>query len=789
MSCFYSIMRMPAVGVCMLAALSAYSENVQVGDLFYSLNEENATATLARNGAYTSMTSVDIPGKINVDGTEYTVTAVAQQAFQQCKSLEKLTIGEGIESIGKWAFYECSALTDVSLPSTLTNVMSSAFSKCYALPVLVLPANLTTVGSYAFGTCTSLTEVTFPAEMTTLGGYAFSGCSALSKINFNAKLDSIGENAFTGCGMKKVVLPQSLRAIGDGAFSNSLKLEEIEFPAGLQTIGNTVFYKCAALSGVTFPSGLKSIGMGAFYECTSLSYINFSENISFIDSNCFYGCSALKSVEIPTSITSVSSGMFYNCTSLTDVKLHNGITELGKSVFYSCTSLASVDLPAGLTTISNSLFNRCSALTEITIPENVTMIDENAFRECTSLTKLFIPKNVEVIGDVMVLGCTSLKDIEVDTENRFFTSVDGVVLSKDETVLVAYPAGRTDVYVMPESVTDISGYVFNSNPNISGIVLSKNLKRIGTSAFYSCPGITEIEFPESLESIGDLAFFINMGLKSVKLPNRDITIGNNAFSLTGLSELVFPENITTIGISGESGVSIMGMCSAMKWVSLPSTLTAMSPIGASCGSLATVYSFAAEPPALVGENVVNLSAVVKVPKGSAEAYAEAWKTLYPDLTYEDVLPAAPEVTINGTSATVAWEAYGDDIYTGTPVRYELTLSEGGTAVASDVIEGDNVGAGAMSHTFENLTTGSVYTYEIKGYSSIGQLTMLHRGEINMSSSGIDGNIVSASEAVSTLYYDLSGRMVETPVASALYIVRTTYADGSVKTEKRIVKKD
>lgn len=787
MSYFYNVVRMSAVGAFMVAALSAYAESVQVGELFYDLNEADGTASLARSATYTGMTNVNIPGEITVDGNEYTVTSVAQQAFRECKSLESVTMGEGIATIGAWAFYKCSALTEVQFPSTLTYVMGSAFSNCTAIPALVLPDNLKKVDSYAFGTCKALAEVTLPKEMETLGGYAFYSCGKLSTIHFNAALDSIGENTFYGCGMTAVELPESLRAIGAGAFSNCTKLAEISLPQSLVKIGDQAFFRCSALTGIQLPDGIRTLGMAAFYECTSLADVALPEGITTIDSNCFYGCTSFRSMSVPASITTISNGMFYGCTGLENVNLHSGITAIGSSAFYGCSSLKTVELPAGITAISNSMFNRCSSLSSINIPESVTLIDENAFRQCTSLTELFIPKNVAAIGDVMVLGCTALQNIKVDESNPYYTDIDGVVVSKDKTHLVAYPAGRTDVYVMPESITDIDGYVFNSNPNISGIVFSKNLKTIGISAFYGCPGLTELDFPESLESIGGMAFFTDSNIKSVKLPNRDITIGNNALSLTGISNLVFPEGITTIGIEGESGFSIMGMCSSMQWMSLPSTLTKMSPLGSSCNNMTVFYSFAAEPPVLVGANVVTLASNVKVPKGSAEAYASAWSGLYPNLTYDDVLPGVPSVSINGNAATVAWEAYGDDIYTGAPVRYELILSAGGLEIHTDVLDGDNIGAGSMSHTFEGLSAGNAYSYEIKGYSALGQLTLLYTGDINLSSSGIDDAVAAEREAVSREYYDMSGRRISAPSASSICIVKTVYSDGSVTTEKHVMR--
>ena len=786
MNQFYNSIRLLSVGLAFAVSSSVFAESVQVDDFYYDIDSTTSTATLARNAAYASMTDVNIPGTITVDGATYTVTSIAQQAFQQC-ALEHLTIGEGVTEIGMWAFWKCTSLKDIQLPSSLTSVLSNAFAYCSGVTRLVLPDNLTDIDYYGFGYMTGLVELTLPANMKVLANGAFYGASNLSTIHFNDGLESVEGNAFYGCGMTKVTLPEGLKTIGTGAFSNCKSMVSVELPQSLTAIGAQAFFKCHKLSSIELPSGVTSLEMAAFYECSSLTEFTFPASISYLASNCFYGCSSLKSIEIPEAITVINSGMFYDCSSLSDVKLHDGVTEIGNSAFYGCKSLTNIDLPKHLKKISKSMFCR-AGLVDIVIPDEVTTIQDNAFYLCESLESLFLSENVDSIGDVIVLGCTKLQDIGVSELNPVYADISGVLVNKDETRLIAYPAGRTEVYVMPETITEIDGYVFNSNPNISGIVFSKNLKTIGASAFYGATGISDIYFPDALEYLGDIAFFFNSSIKSIRLPNNDIVIGNNALSATGISKLVFPEGITTIGITEDNAFSIMGSCSAMEWMSIPSTVKTMSPLGSNCEKMSTFYCFAVEPPVLNGKNVVTLAAEVKVPKGSAEAYAAAWSTLYPNLTYDDVLPVGPEIRFDDNAATLAWVAYSDDIYTATPVRYEVKLYKGSEVIVDDAITGDNVTKGDMSYTFNGLSVDDVYTYELKGYNTEDQVTILYDGEINMAASGIDNVAVAgAGEVVSREYYDLAGHKVAVPQTSSLYIVKTVYSDGRVATAKQIVK--
>ena len=765
------------------AAGQAMAEVVQVGNLYYDVDQETKTATVARNVAYKELTSLNVPGKVTVDNAEYRVTKIAQQAFQECTGLTTVAIGEGVEEVGKWTFYKCTGISSLTLPSTLVTVEQSAFSGCTSIEMLVLPDNLTTIKSYGFGKCTSLKELTLPANLKILDGSAFSGNTGLKKINFGPLLETIANNTFYDCGIEILELPASLTTLGNGAFSRCNQLTTVKLPASLKTIGEQVFYCDGALKNVEFNAGLETIGNGAFYECLSLQSVALPDGIKSIEDNAFYG-TGLTSIQWPESLTSISNNMFYNCVNLSDVKLHEGITSIGKMVFRNCASLKSIKLPSKLTVISDNLFDRCSSLESFDIPDHIVSVGENAFYQCTGLRELNVPASVTSIGSGFILGCSSLTRVNVAADNPNYADVDGVFMNKDKTVLLAYPSGIVGEYVMPESVTEISEYCFNQNNNITGITFSKNLKRIGLSAFAMCMQIKELNFPDGLEYIGDMAFFLARGVSKIHLPNNDVFIGNNALSMLAIEPIVFPETIRTIGIAESGNTSVMGSCGSLQWLSLPSTLKELSPLASGCNSLKAIYSFAVEPPVLKGNNVVDIAAVVKVPSGTADAYAQAWSDLYPNLTYEEALPGAASVTVNGNAATVNWETYSDGLYTGTPVRYSIVL-DNGSSTEESTLEGVAATGRNLSYTFANLSN-KTYTYSIKGYSAQNELTVLHTGQFDIATSGID-DVEAAGEAVSVEYFDLTGRQVAKPAANTLYVVRTVYSDGTVVTAKQLVK--
>ena len=126
-------------------------------------------------------------------------------------------------------------------------------------------------------------------------------------------------------------------------------------------------------------------------------------------------------------------------------------------------------LPALAQTQDYSYTNQNGAITitrytsfggAVTIPNTinglpVTGIGSYAFTSCASLTSVMIPSSVASIGTFAFGKCTSLTAITVDTNNRAYSSVDGVLFDKGQTTLIQYPAGKTGGYAIPDSVTAI----------------------------------------------------------------------------------------------------------------------------------------------------------------------------------------------------------------------------------------------------------------------------------------------------------------------------------------------
>lgn len=256
-------------------------------------------------------------------------------------------------------------------------------------------------------------------------------------------------------------------------------------------------------TNLTIPSevdGLKVVKFGdrAFSGCTSLTEVTIPDSVTNIGASTFSDCTSLKKVTIPDSVTDLHA-TFVDCTSLEEVTIPHSVISLW-STFEGCTSLTEVTIPNSVMDIGDWAFLGCTSLAKVTIPDSVTSIGYKAFEDCTSLIEVTIPKGVTEIGSEAFKGCTSLAEVEI-----------------------------------PNSVTSIGGYTFSS-----------------------CTSLTEVMIPDSVETIESFAFAYCTSLTSVKLGSGLKTIGDYIFSGTGITEIVIPKSVTSMGNLSYSGGALEG---------------------------------------------------------------------------------------------------------------------------------------------------------------------------------------------------------------------------------------
>lgn len=200
---------------------------------------------------------------------------------------------------------------------------------------------------------------------------------------------------------------------------------------------------------------------------------------------------------------------------------------------------------------------------EVDIPEGIVKIEDGAFEFCNyTLENIHISSSVTYIGIWTFIPYPSLTSINVAADNSYFTSVNGILFSKDFKRLIKFPAkSNIDKYKIPTNVTFI-----------------------GESAFSSCY-IQEIDIPDSVKIIEETAFAGCCSLKVIDLPNSIMFIHKDAFwDCKSLQSIDIAENVKFIGDGAFRG------CSSLQEIYIPSTVKVIgSGVFDSCKSLQNIY--------------------------------------------------------------------------------------------------------------------------------------------------------------------------------------------------------
>ncbi|OJV33692.1 MAG: hypothetical protein BGO29_02250 [Bacteroidales bacterium 36-12] len=341
--------------------------------------------------------------------------------------------------------------------------------------------------------------------------------------------------------IEKVIISEGVTHIGNNAFNTSntdtynsaleSNIFEVLMPNTMKSIGERAFMNCSKLKKVEIPKNVTVIGEYAFYKCENLESAILSEGLQNINGYSFYGCKSLPTIVIPNSVESIGNWAFQYCSELESILIPESVKNMGWYVFSDCTNLESVIIQDGLTNIGFSSFQYCTNLSSINIPESVTSIENYAF-EKSGLTTITIPKSVSIIGDRILGSCKNLVEINVDDTNLSYSSVDGVLYNKDMTDLIQYPAGKLNSnFTIPNGVEKIVDYAFSNSQHLTSLLIPKSVINIGSGTFYSSNLINKIivEWEEPIKLLYNNFFAFNASMCKLMVPQGTSESYKNAY--------------------------------------------------------------------------------------------------------------------------------------------------------------------------------------------------------------------------------------------------------------------
>ena len=240
------------------------------------------TLTTIGNQAFAScsaLTTINFPE---------TMVNLGSMVFNGCSKLTTIEVPATISEIPT-SYLAGSGITSFSLKENqyFEEDGSSAFNNCKSLESVTLNTNITKFGNNMFNGDAKLTTISGAGEITSIGSSAFNGCTVLSSLGFSLdKVTSIGSSAFMACkGLTSFALPtnESFTTLEDNTFKQCTGLTEIEIPENVTTIGKTVFYQSGLVSltiknkDVVLTSTNKY--QGICKDCSSLTTINYSGTV------------------------------------------------------------------------------------------------------------------------------------------------------------------------------------------------------------------------------------------------------------------------------------------------------------------------------------------------------------------------------------------------------------------------------------------------------------------------------------------------------------------------------
>ena len=495
------------------------------------------------------------------------LTYIGPNAFYGTRNLESIVIPDSVTELGESAFCT-SGIRSVTFGKGITSIPSNCFYEATRLEDVHFSPSITAIGAYAFARCSSIQTLSFPSRLTIIGDSAFTRCSSLQTLTLPPQLTTIEFSAFSYCSsLKTLTIPKAVTSLGKYAFRYCTNLETIIVEGKLISLSQAVFANAKKLKTVVLPSTLKEIGVGAFFECTALETITIPNGVTDIQKNAFKSCTALTTISLPQTLTQIGESAFEGCTALTAPVFPTSLTAIENAAFLNCVGFKTIVLAEGIEKIGNNAFKGCTAMTAIALPSTLVEIGQNAFASCTSLSSVTIPQKVKENG-TFGLRDTALSAFSVDISNPYYTVIDGALLSKDGSVLYAYPPKATaETYTVPSTVKTIYPGAFAYSSALKVIHLPEGLTDILSQTFYECNNLEEISLPTTVSTIEGGAFAYCSKLKSIVIPEGVTVLKSETFMGCGsLESVLLPSTLQSIE------AFCFFNCQALKSIDIPSGL-------------------------------------------------------------------------------------------------------------------------------------------------------------------------------------------------------------------------
>lgn len=361
----------------------------------------------------------------SIDMSNTSIEYVDAMAFVNCTSLKEVLFSDSTVTIGLAAFLNCESLEEVTLPPALEEVLQSAFMGT-ALTEIKIPSSVANIGYNAFGykddenavddflvigdsgsaaqkyaTDTddeydyandfefkSTEAIQAEEELKALnpivsGDYEYSIqdgeamlliCAAMGDtIEVPEEIDgykvtSIYKNAFISVGASDIILPDTVKTIGENAFPQTLKSLTISANC-TEIAGDEPFLTCLSLEEI-------NVNEGGDGEYSSENGVLYNKDKTLLIA--YPHQKSDKTFTPPETVRELQKSSFCYNEYLEEIDLSNVVT-IGSYSFEACPSIKSVKLSKDLNFAGNGAFIGCTSLESIRVYDKIETIGEYAF--------------------------------------------------------------------------------------------------------------------------------------------------------------------------------------------------------------------------------------------------------------------------------------------------------------------------------------------------------------------------------------------------------------------------
>lgn len=474
------------------------------------------------------------------------IETIDSDAFNFCTKLRKINFPETLKVIGHGAFKGCFFLETVILPKTMKEISDYAFYEA-GIKQLILPENVNFVGTEVFaGTDIETTDI---PENFTLNSAMFEKCQKLHSINLLGSHITIPERCFCNCINLTEIDITKTALIKDEAFRGCQNLSVSTIPADtlvavsafeesgatdviiedISKVCNRVFADCKSLKKLTInvADGPTSVSSALVKGCKNLQTVVFTgrtKNLTVIEAAAFKETKNLNTISLPDTIKTISKEAFYD-SGIENIHLPENLRQIGTMAFAG-SGLKDIVIPNKIKKLGDYAFYNCIELTAVTLPESVTKIPSGIFEDCCSLKTVNVP-NVDTICDHAFYGCKNLETFD-------FSKLQSLDL-----MAFAYTGIREAVFSDKFSQLGISAFHHCKNLQTVDMKACK-IQEIPYQCFCFCKGLKDVQLPQDVTAF-DNSCFLRAKLNKLTI-NAGTYVGNNAFSKSFISELIFTDD-------------------------------------------------------------------------------------------------------------------------------------------------------------------------------------------------------------------------------------------------------